>query len=666
VGLGAESLADVLRRCAQADGQRECLVFISPEGEAASLDFAGLYRRARAVAAVLGREGATGRALLLHPPGLEFACAFFGCLLVGVTPVPLPAPSGGRRGRALPRLRRVAQDAGAELALTTEAVWRQLPEELASAGLRWLATDTVPDSEATGCREHRGSADALAFIQYTSGSTRAPRGVRVSHANVLANLRAHAEVWRHTEASVIVSWLPHYHDLGLVYGLLHGIHQGCPCVLMAPEAFVERPVRWLRAITHYRGTHSMAPDFGYALCARKIPPEEREGLDLSSWRVAVTGAEPIRRDTLERFSDAFAPHGFRRSTFCPGYGLAEVSLGVTASPMDAEPVYLGVSPEALEQHRVEPGPRALVSVGPPLPDTTVRIVDPRTRERLPPLRVGEIWVRSPGVARGYHEAPEDTVATFGATLDTPAEGPFLRTGDLGFLTESGEVFVTGRLKDTIILRGRNLHPHDLEWTVEAAHSALRPGGCAAFALHGPEEQLAVLAELREPECLVPAALDAVIEALCAALSEEHGVAAGVVALLPPGELLKGTSGKLQRHACREAWLHHGLRVLRERVQVDGAREDAGAPLASGAGLEAVLAECLAARLGVVPAQLRRDQPFVALGLDSMKALELKADLERRLRARVALDDFLLHPTLERLAGHLARLLAPAGREVVRL
>jgi len=407
------------------------------------------------------------------------------------------------------------------------------------------------------------TAENLAYIIYTSGSTGRPKGVMVTHGNLMANLRDLCGGWEHTADSVPVSWLPFFHDMGLIYGMLAPVYAGSPAYFMAPLAFLQSPVRWLRAFSHYRGTHAAAPNFAYDLCVRKVRERDREGLDLGSWRVAVNGAEPVRADTLDRFVEAFGPLGFRRRTFCPGYGLAEPTLTVPATPAADEPVSLAVRADALEQNRVaeagaeDDGARTLVGCGDSVIDTRVAIVRPDERTRCDDDEIGEIWVAGATVAAGYWNRPEATGETFGARLAT-GEGPFLRTGDLGFVRD-GHLYVTGRRKDVIIIRGQNHYPQDIEKTVEECHPAMRAPGCgAAFPVDvGGEERLVVVQEIDRKARDVDE--EDVVECVREAVSRNHELQAHDVVLLRPGGVLKTSSGKVQRRACREAYLDGTLK-----------------------------------------------------------------------------------------------------------
>ncbi|MEA2691749.1 MAG: hypothetical protein QOJ16_1136, partial [Acidobacteriota bacterium] len=510
------TLVDLLRsRAADAADRTEYLFLANGEVESERLSAAALDARARAIAARLAETAAAGdRALLLFPPGLDFIAAFFGCLYAGVIAVPAYPPRPGRGGE---RLAAIAGSCRPAAVLTTaELLGRLRAGATDAAGLaaaRWLAVDAVATEAGELWRDPGVGPETAAFLQYTSGSTAEPKGVVVTHGNLLHNERMIQEGFGQSAASVIVGWLPLHHDMGLIGNVLQPLYCGARCILMSPLAFLQRPEVWLRAISRYRATTSGGPNFAYELCLRKVGEAARAELDLASWSVAYNGAEPVRAETLERFAAAFAPAGFRRAAFYPCYGLAEATLYVTGGEVGTAPPI-----------RAFDG-RPLVGCGTARLGQSVRIVDPESRRPAAPGEIGEIWVAGPSVAQGYWGLPEASAAVFGAHIagEDPAL-PFLRTGDLGFL-DAGELFVTGRLKELIILRGRNHYPQDIEITALASHGALRPGGAAAFAVEaageGGGEELVVAVEIerrREPEAAAAAA------AVRRAVAEEHEVA----------------------------------------------------------------------------------------------------------------------------------------------
>jgi acyl-CoA synthetase (AMP-forming)/AMP-acid ligase II len=567
------TLVEVLRLQAAKQPDRWAFTFLhSGEVEEARWTYADLDRRARTIGAALQQHGAAGeRVLLVYPPGLEYVAGFMGCLYAGAIAVPVYPPDPLRLDRTLPRLAAIMQDARPSTALTlspflmiAQSLFTRSPELQCA---QWIATDALRDETAGQWREPGVTCESLALLQYTSGSTATPKGVMLTHGNLLHNSRIIYHAFDHTAESRGVIWLPPYHDMGLTGGILQPLYGGFPVVLMSPLDFLQKPFRWLQAISKYRATTSGGPNFAYDLCVRKVTLKQREPLDLSCWQVAFNGSEPVRAETLERFAAMFAPCGFKRAAFYPCYGLAEATLIVSGGAHDALPVSLTVRGDALEAHQVinasagEPGARTLVGCGSTLLDQEITAVSTKTLTRCAPDQVGEIWVRGPSVAQGYWRRPTETQQTFQAHLAEIGQGLFLRTGDLGFMKD-GELFVTGRLKDMIIIEGRNLYPQDIEAAVEASHPAFRPGCCAAFAVDvASKERLVVVAEVdhrrssAQGTALTPQEM---IKAARRAISEQHEVMTHDLVLLQSGSIPKTSSGKLQRHACRAGYLAGSL------------------------------------------------------------------------------------------------------------
>lgn len=574
------TLIELLRSRAAQDPDRRAYTFlVDGDTDEDSMTYAELDRQARAIAAALQQTLTSGdRALLMFPPGLAFIAAFFGCLYSGVVAVPISFPHSARLERYLPRLRAVVGSASPKAVLTTSsnlelvARLRAQTPELGDAA--WVASDDVAAELAETWHDPDVQSDTLAFLQYTSGSTALPKGVMVSHGNLLHNLANLDVGFKHSAESVMVSWLPVFHDMGLIYGVLQPLYNGFLDVLMSPIAFLQQPSRWLKAISCYRGTHSAAPNFAYELCVRIVSAEQRAALDLSSWRVALNGAEPVRSETLQRFSEMFAPCGFDKRAFCPGYGLAEATLKISTTPVDADPVLLTVQTRPFEHNRIvealegDAQVKTLVSSGRTELDTALAVVDPETLIRCAPDQIGELWMTGSGMAGGYWQLPEETRQTFQAHIADTGEGPFLRTGDLGIVWQ-GEVFITGRLKDLIIVDGRNIYPQDIEETVEQNIPAVRGGGCAAFSVDvAGQERLVIIAEVdrqyrAQREGGVVAAREALVRAIRNAVTREHDVQPYRVELLKVGGVLKTSSGKTQRYACRAKFLAQTLELWGE-------------------------------------------------------------------------------------------------------
>jgi acyl-CoA synthetase (AMP-forming)/AMP-acid ligase II len=585
------TLVEILRgRALQQPEQRAYTYLVDGEAEGDHLTYAALDCQARSIAALLQSHQACGeRALLLYPAGLEFIAAFFGCLYAGVIAVPLPPPNLAQPQRTLPRLLAIIRDAQPSVVLTTSAILSNTHGLFTQAAelqnMRWLATDNVTSRLAQEWKDPTVTKNTLALLQYTSGSTAEPKGVVISHGNLVHNSAYINHVFALIPDSVTVTWLPAFHDMGLTNGIIQPVYKGRPCYLMPPVSFLMRPIRWLQAVSRYKATISGGPNFAYDLCTRRITPEQRATLDLSSWDVAYNGAEPVRADTMKRFAATFAPCGFRSSALHPCYGLAEATLLVSGGSL-RDKMSRTIQVPAFEQNRVveacaqDQNVRTLVGSGHALDDTRIVIAHPELLTVCAPDEVGEIWVSGPSVAQGYWNRPEDTERACRAYLKDTGEGPFLRTGDLGFMKD-GELFVTGRLKDLIIISGRKLYPQDIELTVEQSHPALRPACCAAFSVDGTgEEQLIIAAEVdpryqptvhnpsdaeahAHSNGRLPLDVEAVVRAIRRAVAEEHDVRAHTVVLVRAGRVPKTTSGKVQRHACQASFLKGTLERLGE-------------------------------------------------------------------------------------------------------
>lgn len=562
-------LVAALRGRAAVEANRLAYAFLADgEQEKARLTWNQLDRRARAVSAELQRRGCKDRpVVLVFYPGLDYVTAFFACLYAGAIAVPTYPP---RPNRVDERLAAIAEDAQAALALThgevldlTRQSW--LDGAPALARLEWLSVDCIDDRMAEEWTEYEPGPSTIAYLQYTSGSTGSPKGVVVTHENLMLNLEDLDRGWKHTPTSVLVSWLPLFHDLGLIYGVLEPLYVGFSAYIMPPPAFLHRPVRWLQAISRYRATHSAAPNFAFDLCARKVGAEERTRLDLSCWRMALNAAEPVRAETLRRFAETFEECGFDAKALTPGYGLAEATLKVSAARvgegyivrhLDAGELAKGA---VAEREVASSDTVTLVGCGTSEIDTRVAIVDPDSGSPCPPDRVGEIWVHGRTVARGYWRRPDETRETFEARL---GESNYMRTGDLGFLA-AGQVFVTGRLKDLIIIRGSNYYPQDIEATVASSHASLRPDCGAAFTIDADgQEQLVVVQEVERTHLR---RLDggAVVRAIRQAVAEAHGLQPRAILLVRPARVPKTSSGKIQRRLCRSLFVDGSLEAVHQ-------------------------------------------------------------------------------------------------------
>ncbi len=671
------SLIDVfLRQIQEQPGQLAYTFLKDGEVETTQLTYGKLGTRVQAIATHLQSTLSSGeRVLLLIPPGLEFVTAFWGCLCAKVIAVPAYPP---RRNQHLERILAIVQDAQPSLILTVsdllESLRSKFPDSPLSQ-LRFLTIDTLPDHLASDWQPVAVSPDTLALLQYTSGSTGLPKGAMVAHDNLMHNCQLIQNAVELSAENRSVSWLPPYHDMGLINGLIQPLYTGCSSILMSPTAFLQKPIRWLQAISTFRATHSGAPNFAYELCVQRIRPEQKETLDLTSWKVAFNGAEPIQAHVMERFADAFGDCGFQKQAFMPCYGLAESTLMVSWQPIHQAPKSVTVSTPNLADGYIElvsnrstDSTQSLVSCGAPATDLTVRIVNPQTGQRCAAGTIGEIWVAGASVTQGYWQQPELTQKTFQAYLSDVKEGPFLRTGDLGCLL-AGELFITGRLKELIIIRGRNYYPHDIERVAENSHPALQPQSGAAFSVTmDGQEQLIVIYEVNR-SYLRKLNVAEIAKAVRQAVSVQFELAVHTVVLLRPNSLLKTSSGKVRRLACRQAFLQESLTVVgRDQLKTSEIPSDTEVPLLGARSSRSVkvpaqmtehdiqdwLRSRVAHYLKIDPHQVALEEPLASYGLESAVVVTVTAELEELLGYE--LDPAFLfweYPTIQEMAIYLS-------------
>ena len=636
------------------------------EKEVSRLSYQELDAHARQIASTLQRLGAAGeRVLVLCPPGLDFVAGLFGCLYAGAVAVPMHPPV---RDHLVPRVEAIIADAQPGFALSTTEIQARIKATVdglvRGRPLRWALTDTAGDDRPWVPPDIDGGA--VAMVQYTSGSTATPKGVVLSHGNLAHNLETIRRTWKSgfdTNANGVF-WLPPYHDMGLIGGILETLYVGGTSALMPPGAFIKRPMRWLEAMSRHHALITAAPNFSYDLCVELSTPEERAALDLSNWSIAMCGAEPVRSATLQGFAEAFAPAGFRPEAFYPVYGLAEATLLVSGGSDAPVPLVRHIDRIALRERRVaevapeNPSASTLVGCGQPQGGQQVVIVDPETRRPCGADEVGEIWIAGPSVAQGYWQKPEQTEAAFSAHLAGTGDGPFLRTGDLGFL-QSGELFVTGRRKDLIIIRGSNHYPEDIELTVQACHPALLRGRGAVFSIvPGPAatEQLVVVHEVSHQQ-LGEAELNEIVDAIRTAITEHHEVQVDAVILLEPLRIPTTSSGKIQRSACRQQFLDGRLEAVVEwrapRLDIHPAAASSEHGGRSAAELADWFVSQLSGELGVPATDIDPSRPFAYYGLDSVRAIRLTAALESWLGREVSPTLPYEYPTIDLLSRHLA-------------
>jgi acyl-CoA synthetase (AMP-forming)/AMP-acid ligase II len=655
------SFVDLLRLRAEEHPDALAYRFLvsgDPEGPVEEWSYGRLDRSAQNVGSYLRRLGAVqgDRVLLLYPAGIEFIAAFLGCLYAGVVAVP------AYPHRTLSRLEGITSNAGCRFVLTTSSflkLSRSLEKQASELKLaKWAATSEILDDAICDWQPPKLTDESLAFLQYTSGSTGQPKGVMVSHGNILHNQRLIQKGFATDSTIHVVGWLPLYHDMGLIGNVLHPLFVGASCTFMSPLSFLQRPLRWLRAISSFAGTVSGGPNFAFDLCVSKLTSGER--LDLNSWKVAFNGSEPVRQETLDRFASAFSRFGFRRKAFLSCYGLAEATLFVSGTTPGMAPEHRRYVAESLEQNQAMEAPvhaagtRTLVSAG-ESQEQTVLIVNPENSTACLEGKIGEIWVSGPSVAKGYWNQPKLTREGFAARIAGGAqEQAFLRTGDLGFILK-GRLFVTGRIKDLIILQGRNLYPQDIELTAQRAHPEVKPGACTAFSLDiDAEERLIILAEVsaHAPD------RQQIAQAIRAAISEEFGVPVHTVCLLPPKAIPKTSSGKLQRRACRNSFAAGEFQTFAiSALQGDVMpRPEYVAPRTE---LERRLAAIWKHTLAMDRVGIEDD--FFQIGGHSVLASQMLAQISDEMEVELPIRQLFETPTIKKLAEVITSSGAAAGR-----
>jgi acyl-CoA synthetase (AMP-forming)/AMP-acid ligase II/acyl carrier protein len=667
-GAGPKSILEVLRQRAADDPTTVVYRFAFEDNSVVGeLTYADVDARARAIGGWLQSKGCHGRPVsLIFLPGLDYVAAFFGTLYAGAIAVPLSPPASPP---AVARVEAVLADTNCRMVLTSDELLSRMARLVGGpdthSEIEVATTQSILAASRLAWSDPAVQNDSIAFLQYTSGSTAAPKGVQIRHDNLLVSLDLMVDASELSGRSVGVSWLPHFHDMGLIGGILMPMYAGFPVTLMAPASFIVRPRRWLEEISSGKATVSGAPNFAYEHCIRSIGQDELQGLDLSSWRTAFSGSEPIRIDTLERFATKFAPCGFRMESFFPCYGLAEATLMVSGGPARQCPTVRSVDRTALKHGVIaekQSGGNIIKAVasGKILDGLHVVIVDPESRTCRDETTIGEIWVAGKSVGAGYWNRADETAATFNAFLADTGTGPFLRTGDLGFVRD-GFLFVMGRQKDLIIIRGQNHHPNDIERTVEEVDPSLRPGCGAAFSIDiDDEERLAVVYEVDRSSTSVS---DLVFDKIRRSVAMNHGIEIYAITMIKHGTIPRTTSGKIQRQACRSGYLAGDLTVIQqwradEMPRNSRAADKVGYLLSLEAPqrqseIQLLLRRELAIKLGVDPSSIEPGQSVYALGLDSIRAAQLCNQLGLIFGIELSLSELLLHPTIEEIAAHIA-------------
>jgi thioester reductase-like protein len=704
------NLADIIRWRTENHGELLALTYLADgETETAQLTYRDIDTLARRAAAQLQKHNARSRAvILLFQPGPEFLIGFLACLYAGAKGVPLYPPDLKRLSRTLPRFMAIVEDCESDIILTTSqmqtlgtAIFEHAPQ---LAKRIWLSVDGLPADLHEQWHDPNVSIDEVAFLQYTSGSTGDPKGIEVTHRSLLLNFSMLTAAWENVAGETVVTWLPNFHDMGLIDGWLRPLYVRCHAINMPPLAFLKNPFCWLQAISKYRGAVSGAPNFAYELCNAKVTDEEIKQLDLSCWHTAYNGAEPVRTETVKRFIERFGPCGFRPEAFSPGYGLAEAALYVSSSSIRELPVVYHVSRADLENKIVtpvdmaDPDCQTTVSVGKSAVD--LLIVDPDSRLPLGPGKVGEVWLRGPSMASGYWKRPDLTEEVFHASLAGSGEGPYLRTGDLAFVRDDGELFIAGRRKDLIIIAGRNIYPQDVEQTAENTDPAnLRPGCNAAFSVDvNGDERLVIVQEIQRrlknesqewanrrlpnpeidafaPELSERPDFDRTIRSIRGMINEMHGTDPYAIVLIKAGAIPKTSSGKIQRRACRDSFLKGGLDIIKEwradrqsdagvesPLPMETVGHGKGAPetvpstrtqdTENGSKIRQWLRNTLSSRLSIPLSRLGDQRPFIELGLDSRQGIIMVGDLERWMGVKLSASILYDHPSIDQVVRHL--------------
>jgi len=699
-GSDFSTLVELLRYRAEHQKDRIAYIFLADgESKEISITYGELDRQAKAIAAELQKRKLSpgDRALLLYPSGLEFISAFFGCLYAAVVAAPIELPIYGNINIGMKKLAGIMANSTPEVIMTSKAILSMVNIEQLTAAFpflknaSWLESDSIDDSQAANWQEPDITAKSIAFLQYTSGSTSAPKGVINTHENLIYNswqmqtrtkegLCLDNEIYPSPFPAdpadfTHITWVPLFHDMGLIANIIHCAVLGCLCVVIAPEAFITKPLRWLRSISKYKGVVSWAPNFAYELCIKKAPEAEGLDLDLSSWLIAVNAAEPVRLETIDAFYKAFQKYGLQRDALIVGYGLAEATIGVAGNSWGEQNACLLDKAELTKGKIVSvdkghPSAYTCVSCGLPVSGIEVAIVNPETSTLCHPDEVGEIWLAGSNICQGYWNDAQSTKEFFNAYIENSGRGPFLRTGDLGFM-KNGELFITGRLKDLLIIRGKNHYPQDIELTVAKSHPSFRLGCTASFAIDlDNEERLVVIQEIRSEHLDKFGDKEAAeaITAINKAVLENHELSIHAIVLVKPRTILKTSSGKIQRKACKELFLQGNLKPLAEwkrEIQKQTMVEKTDKPIRNNLNLrraiEDFLITAVAGELAIDPDVIELEKPFTDFGLDSAKIIAIAGKLEDWLQVEVSPTLLFDYPTIAALAKGLSETSKQVGK-----
>lgn len=630
--------------------------------ESSSITYSGLVKKAKAIAAALLAAGNKGdRVLLLFPTGIPFITAFFGCFFAGMVAVPAYPP---KRSRPNERFKSIVESSSPAFILSTQDIHSEILASGLLEGLpdisNMIVYEDISVEGAISWRNPGIDAGDIAMLQYTSGSTGTPNGVMVSHDNIIHNSECIKQSFGFDEATVGVNWLPNFHDMGLIGCLIQAAYLGATNVIIPPLSFLKNPANWFRSITKYKATTAGGPNFAFDYSMERITDEEINELDLSHLRTLYCGAEPIREATLNNFTKKFKPARFSAEQFYPCYGLAESVLIATGGDFRAEPLYFYADARALEENnvvlaKVKEEARVLTACGYPWLGMSVVIVDTESIKPAAAGKIGEIWLKGPSVAMGYWDEREKTAEVFNAYIDGTDDGPWLRTGDLGFILDR-QLYVSGRLKDLIIIRGSNFFPNDIENSVENCHEALRKNACAAFSIDiSGEERLVITAEI-ERSFMRNLPEDEIFEVIRSSVFMDYGIQPYAIALLKTGSIEKTSSGKIQRYAMKRAWLYGGLNVVASRVlkadKENIAKEFGYRP----EFLREWMIQWMAQHLEINPRSIDPDKPVSAYGLDSISAVSLERDVNKQFGVEWPIESFLKDSSVNQLVEEGIRLL----------
>jgi acyl-CoA synthetase (AMP-forming)/AMP-acid ligase II/acyl carrier protein len=655
---------DVFSNWVNLQPNKTAFHFLRDNGVRDSVTYAELDAWARAIAANLLERGFAGsRAILIYPPGLDFVAAFVGCMYAGVIAVPVNPPRPNKQSL---KLQAIIDDSSPSLVLSTANLIDSYTKKNNGnfcEKLTWICTESFRDSTLDRQAFLRNKPDSLALLQYTSGSTMSPRGVMVTHKNLYENSTLIQQAFGTTMHSVAVSWLPHFHDMGLIGGILGTLFCGGSSTLISPAAFIKRPLIWLETISSTKATVSGGPDFGYAMCVEKITDQQKENLDLSSWNLAFSGAEPVRQETIEQFTQTFLQNGFRFETFTPCYGLAEATLLVSSNRAKESPSFLSVERASLEKNHVVTGSvngknsQKIVGCGKSASGLIVKIVDPESHHETSSGEVGEIWVSGPSVAKGYWNNDKATEEHFNARIQSEHScAKYLRTGDLGFL-HNDVVYITGRRKDLIIIRGRNIYPQDVEWAIKKSSRVISNSTVAVFSVDIDEqEELVVAVEMPVKSKTIE--IDTLLEKIRQCVAADHDIEPYSILLVKKGRIFRTSSGKVQRHACRKAFIENTWeKVINQWVRSASHSniEVSKRPnkKLNSHDIQEVIIQTIANLLSVQMSTIDIHAPFANLGLSSLQGVQLIEQLEAYLGHEISQTLFYNYPTIYDLSNHLS-------------